>query len=260
MKKTILLLLMLALSLTAGFFQTEEQLAQELKEERKHFCNFFTHKAKEYKKNMRNDELAYLTLESYNKRATIYCSEILIKEAPLEKKIEEVVTLKKNIYLEDERLCKIFKDKIIKYKKNMRDDALAKVTLQSYKQRAYIFCSEESLENKEKKVREEDEKLCHLFSQGPKVCILFEKKVAKQSTTELSKTTFDSFKRQANIFCSNAELEEKDKKVHEEHQKLCTLYSKKMDFYKKSMSKDENYKEHLKLYEKRFNYFCGTKK
>jgi len=41
----------------------------------------------------------------------------------------------------DARLCKVFEKKIIDYKKNMRDDAYAKSTLESYKKRAKIFCT-----------------------------------------------------------------------------------------------------------------------
>ena len=39
-----------------------------------------------------------------------------------------------------ERLCKIFKQKVIDYKKTMRDDAYARATLESYQKRAEIFC------------------------------------------------------------------------------------------------------------------------
>ena len=41
----------------------------------------------------------------------------------------------------DERLCKIFQEKAINYKKTMRQDAYAVQTLKSYKQRAETFCS-----------------------------------------------------------------------------------------------------------------------
>ncbi|WP_457746389.1 hypothetical protein [Sulfurimonas sp.] len=41
----------------------------------------------------------------------------------------------------DARLCKVFQTKILNYEKNMRDDAYAKTTLESYKKRAKIFCT-----------------------------------------------------------------------------------------------------------------------
>lgn len=261
MKKTVYGLLLLKVTLSAGFFETEEELAQKYQAERERYCKFFKQKAIDYKKNMRKDELAYLTLESYKKRAKIYCSsEKKAEVKPKKVEIVEPVTLKKNILLEDERLCKIFKNKITRYQKNIRKDKLAQITLESYRKRAYIFCSTETLEKKEQKIREEDEKLCHLFNQAPKVCILFEKKLIADSNTSVVQTTLNSFKKQAKIFCSDAELEEKDNKVHKEHEKLCHLYHDKMTLYTKLMSKDENYVEHFKLYEKRFNYFCGTSK
>ena len=41
---------------------------------------------------------------------------------------------------ENDRLCKLFTQKVINYKKTMRDDDYARVTLQSYEQRADMFC------------------------------------------------------------------------------------------------------------------------
>ena len=260
-KTLLFLLLTLNVRLFADFFHTEEQTAKKYQAERARLCKLFTQKAIDYKKTMRDDKLAYVTLESYKNRASIYCSKEPEKKITSKKEaLKEVIKVEKNIFLEDERLCKIFKDKIFKYQENMRIDSLAYITLESYKKRAYIFCSEESLEEKEKKVREEDKQLCHLFTQGPKVCILFEKEVQSESDDAITKVTLDSFKKQASIFCSDAELEEKDKKVHATHEALCHLYSHKMELYRNALTKDENYAEHLKLYTKRFNYFCGNKR
>ena len=38
------------------------------------------------------------------------------------------------------RLCKLFRQKIVDYQKQMRDDDYAKATLASYKKRAAMFC------------------------------------------------------------------------------------------------------------------------
>lgn len=46
----------------------------------------------------------------------------------------------KTQYIENERLCTIFKKKVELYRKNMRDDILAKASLESYKNRAELFC------------------------------------------------------------------------------------------------------------------------
>jgi len=41
----------------------------------------------------------------------------------------------------DSPLCKLFQEKAIAYKKTMRHDDYAKVTLASYEKRAKLFCS-----------------------------------------------------------------------------------------------------------------------
>lgn len=43
-------------------------------------------------------------------------------------------------YAENERLCKIFTAKVVKYKEAMREDILAVASLASYEHRASIFC------------------------------------------------------------------------------------------------------------------------
>jgi len=41
---------------------------------------------------------------------------------------------------EAQRLCKVFSEKVEIYKKQMRDDSYAQKTLESYEERAKIFC------------------------------------------------------------------------------------------------------------------------
>lgn len=43
--------------------------------------------------------------------------------------------------IESQRICQLFKKKAEDYKKKMRDDLLAKVTLASYEERANLFCN-----------------------------------------------------------------------------------------------------------------------
>jgi hypothetical protein len=92
-------------------------------------CKIFNKKALEYEKDMRDDRLAKITLDSYKKRADIFCS------------TEELKEKDEKVYVEHNRLCKIFNNKVVAYQKDMRDDRLAKVTLKSYKKRANYFCS-----------------------------------------------------------------------------------------------------------------------
>jgi len=51
------------------------------------------------------------------------------------------MSLTANSTPEDERLCKVFKEKAATYKKTMRDDAYALKTLEGYKKRSELFCS-----------------------------------------------------------------------------------------------------------------------
>jgi hypothetical protein len=72
--KALLAVLLLASSMQAGFFKAEEsQESMKAKEENQRLCQLFTEKAETYKKTMREDDLARKTLESYEKRASIYC-------------------------------------------------------------------------------------------------------------------------------------------------------------------------------------------
>ena len=43
-------------------------------------------------------------------------------------------------YIENDRLCKIFTQKVADYKKNLRKDVLAAASLASYEYRAELFC------------------------------------------------------------------------------------------------------------------------
>ncbi len=261
MKNIILFLLVLIQSSSAGFFETTETRANEVAQERAHYCEFFTTKALEYQKDMREDELAYLTLESYKKRAKIYCSdEALKEEIPLVKELQKEKKIIKDISLEDERLCKIFQDKFERYKKEIRADELAAITLESYRKRAYIFCSEEPLEKKEEAVLNEDQKLCQVFQQGPKLCKTFEEKVIEGQSNYLSEETKKSFEKREKVFCSAKPLYEKDKKVYEEHKQLCQLYYDNIESFKRNMKDNESAKSTLVALKKRVDYFCSSKK
>jgi len=72
--KALLAVLFLATSMQAGFFKAEEsQESMKAAKENERLCQLFTEKAETYKKTMREDDLAKKTLESYEKRASIYC-------------------------------------------------------------------------------------------------------------------------------------------------------------------------------------------
>lgn len=46
----------------------------------------------------------------------------------------------KSAYIENARLCQIFTKKVEKYENYIREDTLAKASLESYKHRAELFC------------------------------------------------------------------------------------------------------------------------
>jgi len=52
-------------------------------------------------------------------------------------------------YVENSRLCKLFKEKVVVYQKNIRKDVLASATLDSYKHRAKLFCKKAEEDKKE---------------------------------------------------------------------------------------------------------------
>ena len=259
MKRFITLLLLLHAVVYADFFNSAKKEALKYEQERAHLCKVFTQKADAYQKNMRNDELARITLESYKNRARIFCS----KEEPKKEKKAEHIAKKypeymKDISREDARLCKIFQNKLESYKKNMRNDELAQTTLESYKKRTHIFCSQEDLEKKEKAVLEEDEKLCKVFQQGPKLCKKFDKNFHIIEEDSLSDETIKSFKKRAEVFCSSKPLNKKDLEVYNEHKRLCTLFKQKIIDYKKDMRDDELAHATLESYKKRASYFCAS--
>ncbi|MDM5271855.1 hypothetical protein PGH07_06670 [Sulfurovum sp. zt1-1] len=69
--------LLIASSLFAGFFESDTKQAEEMQQqEDQRLCKLFTDKVKIYQENMRSDELAAATLDSYKKRAEIYCAKV----------------------------------------------------------------------------------------------------------------------------------------------------------------------------------------
>jgi hypothetical protein len=254
-----MILTLLSIFLYADFFKSEEKAAVKYENERAHYCKVFTDKVLEYKKNIRNDELAKITLESYINRSNIYCS----KEEPKKAKIVKKIMLEKPKYIkdisrEDERLCKVFQHKLENYKKGMRKDALAVTTLDSYKKRTQIFCSKETLEQKEKDVLNENQKLCNVFEQGPILCKKFDKNFNIIENDSLSKETLNSFQKRAKVFCSSKPLNKKDLEVYQEHKRLCSLFNDKIIAYQKDMRNDSLAHATLKSYKKRASYFCAT--
>jgi hypothetical protein len=255
-------LLLLTLFIHADFFNSREKAEKKYEAERAYYCKVFTKKALDYEKNMREDELARITLESYKKRRDIFCS----KEAPqkidkqekVKKEVKKKPTYIKDISREDARLCKIFQDKLKRYKKNMRNDELAYMTLASYKKRTQIFCSQKTLDKKEQGVLKEDKKLCKIFKQGPLLCKSFHKKLKVDENDTLSVASLNTFKKAQKIFCSSKPLNKKDLEVYNEQCRLCKIFNDKITYYQKNMRDDEFARATLESYKKRAAYFCAA--
>jgi len=263
MKKIIFLLLFLNLTLFADFFNSAKIAEEKDNKEREHFCQIFTQKAIDYQKNMREDELAYITLQSYKKRASIYCKKeekpVEISQDDTSNNLQVEPIYRKEISLEDKRLCKIFMEKLDNYKKYAREDELSKTTMASLEKRTQVFCSEKTLEEKEKQVLQEDKKLCKVFQQGPVLCQKFDQNYTLVPNDSLAKETLESFKKREKVFCSSKPLEKKDMEVYQEHNRLCNFFSDKIISYQKNMRNDALAYQTLESYKKRASYFCATK-
>jgi len=67
------LLTMFALMISTGLFANNSFTDNKTDTENKRLCKVFKDKALSYEKTMRDDVYATATLESYNKKITIYC-------------------------------------------------------------------------------------------------------------------------------------------------------------------------------------------
>jgi hypothetical protein len=170
--------------------EKQPKYMEEISHEDERLCKIFIHKLDNYKKNMRNDELAHTTLESYKKRTQIFCS----KET-LEKKEKGVLT-------EDTKLCKVFQQGPIlckKFDQNFTlvpNDPLSKETLQSFEKRAKVFCSSKPLNKKDLEVYREQNRLCKIFSDK---IITYQENMRDD---ELAHKTLESYKKRAKYFCA----------------------------------------------------------
>lgn len=155
MKKLILLALMSAYAMSGSFNETETK-AIETANENARLCKIFTHKVEAYKASMRKDTLAEATLVSYEKRKDSFCntsSAEAVKEvktiAAVDKENKKAAAVQSKNKIdetanESARLCNVFTKKVKKYESTMRDDVLAKTTLDSYKQRMTAYCNASS--------------------------------------------------------------------------------------------------------------------
>ena len=143
MKKLILLTIMTTFAMS-GFINEADTYAQNKAKENDRLCKIFTTKVEKYKSTMRNDGLADATLDSYEKRMNVYCASTDVKS-----KVKTIEEVQKEVAVTsglkaDSRLCNVFTKKVKKYESSMRNDELAKATLDSYKKRQASFCASDA--------------------------------------------------------------------------------------------------------------------
>lgn len=76
MIKIVLLILLTVTFSLGGFFKNDSNATQKEDAENERLCKLFTQKTEKYKAIMRQDELAVKTLQSYEKRASLYCDKV----------------------------------------------------------------------------------------------------------------------------------------------------------------------------------------
>lgn len=240
MKKIVLMAVLLSLTLFAN--ESNSTLSTKHKStlvKNERLCGIFQEKALSYKKQMRGDPLAAATLDSYIKRANIFC------ETPSQKE------LKRKLKEEDDRLCKQFTDKENMFKKEMRNDEIANRVLQVHHFQSKAFCDNSPLKNRFLSAKEENKRLCKEY----KTRVIQFKKI--MDNDELSKDTLQSYTNKANIFCATKmKLKDKDQKAHNEEIRLCKIFKDKVNLYVKTMRNDALAEATLDSYAKRANNFC----
>ena len=117
---------------------------------------------------------------------------------------------------EKNRLCQMFTQKSLNYAKDMRGDELSRVTLESYKKRKHIFCSQEEekkISKVEEKVKETPQYIKDISREDVRLCKIFQDKEKRYKKNmredELAYSTLKSYQKRAYIFCSQEELDAK---------------------------------------------------
>lgn len=113
---------------------------------------------------------------------------------------------------ENERLCKIFINKVTKYKTNMRNDELAEATLISYEKRMDSFCAAPAVKTKVKTIAEVTEKIKTVSSskENARLCSIFSEKAERYEATmrndDLARATLISYKERVSSYCGTASV------------------------------------------------------
>jgi len=113
---------------------------------------------------------------------------------------------------ENERLCKIFTNKVTKYKTNMRNDELAEATLVSYEKRMDSFCAAPAVKTKVKTIAEVTEEINTVATskEHARLCNIFSQKAERYESTmrndDLAKATLSSYKERISTYCDTSSV------------------------------------------------------
>ena len=125
-----------------------------------------------------------------------------MSELTNEAEIKALETAKENA-----RLCKIFTNKVTKYKTNMRNDELAKATLVSYEKRMDSFCASPAVKIKVKTIAEITGEINTVArsKENARLCNIFSEKAKRYESTlrndDLAKATLTSYKERVSLYC-----------------------------------------------------------
>lgn len=136
-------------------------------------------------------------------------STFAMSELTNEAEIKALETAKEN-----ERLCKIFTNKVTKYKTNMRNDELAKATLISYETRMDSFCASPvvKIKVKVKTIAEITREINTVANskENARLCNIFSKKAERYKATmrndDLAKATLISYKERISSYCDTSSV------------------------------------------------------
>ncbi len=134
-------------------------------------------------------------------------STFAMSELTNEAEIKALETAKEN-----ERLCKIFTNKITKYKTNMRNDELAEATLVSYEKRMDSFCASPAVQIKVKTIAEVTEEINTVATskENARLCNIFSQKAERYESTmrndDLAKATLISYKERMSTYCDTSSV------------------------------------------------------
>ena len=126
--------------------------------------------------------------------------------------INEAEIKAKETAKENNRLCKIFTNKVDTYKATMRNDGLAEATLVSYEKRMDLYCAAPAVKAEVKTIAEVTGEVKTVLSlkENARLCNIFSNKVETYEATmrndDLAKATLISYKERMSSYCGTSSV------------------------------------------------------